>query len=126
MRKVKPYIASPYTNGNKEELVKIQIEAAYQLLMLGFNPYAPLFSHYISIEHLEEMSSFDWLEVDKQWLENCDMLVRLHVCDEDNNEILSPGADEEERYAKELGIPVFHFQNSKEMVRMLKDFETTI
>jgi hypothetical protein len=126
MRKVKVYIASPYSNGDKEELVKKHFDAAYELLKMGFNPYAPLYCHFIQKLHPDIDNTFPWLEIDKTWEEDCDMVVRMHFKDFEGNEILSPGADEEQENAEKLGIPLFHFDTVEEMVRMLQTFETTI
>ena len=126
MRKVKVYIASAYTNGDKEDLVKKHFEVAYELLKLGFNPYAPLYWHFLYKIKPDIKDNFDWLELDKIWEEDCDMVVRMHFKDVQGNEITSSGADEEDKNAKKLGIPVFHFDTVEEMVRTLMTFETTI
>ena len=126
MRKVKVYIASPYSNGNKEELVQLQLNAAYHLLKLGFNPFAPLYNHFIQINHEDLNGDFPWLELDKEWLKDCDFAIRLHPKDKNDIEILSPGADEEQETCDEYGISMFHFDTLEEMVRMMQTFETTI
>jgi hypothetical protein len=126
MRKVRVYIASPYSNGDKEELVKKHFEVAYHLLKMGFNPYAPLYNHFLQIAYPDLDKNFPWLELDKEWLEQCDMLVRFHFTNENNVEIFSPGADEEEAHAKLLGIPVFHFDNVEEMIGYMQVMENTI
>jgi hypothetical protein len=44
------YIASPYSSvKNKEKAVFAQVNAANQLINLGFNPYSPLLSHCLHI-----------------------------------------------------------------------------
>ena len=126
MRKVRVYIASPYSNGNKEELVKKHFQAAYHLLKMGFNPYAPLYNHFLQIVYADIDKDFPWLELDKEWLEQCDILVRFHFKNEKNEEIFSPGADEEEAHAKQLGIPVFHFYNVEEMVEYMQVMKNTV
>lgn len=126
MRKVRVYIASPYSNGNKEELVKKHFQAAYHFLKMGFNPYAPLYNHFLQIAYADIDKDFPWLELDKEWLEQCDILVRFHFKNEKNEEIFSPGADEEEAHAKQLGIPVFHFYNVEEMVEYMQVMKNTV
>lgn len=126
MRKTRVYIASPYSNGNKEELVQKHLDAAYHLLKLGFNPFAPLYNHFIQSKHPDLDCGFDWLEVDKDWLSLCDLMVRLHFTDENGVEIQSPGADEEERFATELRIPVMHFSTLEDMVLFMSDVDTQI
>ena len=126
MRRVRCYIASPYSNGDKETLVQKHMNAAYELLKLGFNPYAPLYNHYIQTKHPDlDHDGFPWLDVDKEWLLECDMMIRLHFKNHEDEEIKSPGANEEERYANSLGIPVFHFDTVEEMARALTTFENT-
>jgi len=123
MERVKVYIASPYSNGDKEDNVQLQMDATYQLLIMGFNPYMPTYNHFIQKRHPDIDNNFPWLEIDKQWLKECNILIRLHPKDNLDVEIPSPGADEEEAYAKELGIPVFHFETLSEMVRILQTFD---
>lgn len=50
---IKVYIASPYSSGNKETNVQLQIDAAYHLLKMGFNPYMPLYNHFIQEKYPE-------------------------------------------------------------------------
>ena len=126
MRKVKVYIASPYTNGNKEKMVKMHFDAAYHLLKMGFNPYAPLYCHFIQKDHTDINVAFPWLEIDKEWLSHCDIIIRLHFKHDNGNEIFSTGADEEERFAQENGIPIFHFDTLEEMVRGMQTIENLI
>ena len=120
--RIKIYIASPYTNGDKQKLTDLQVEAAAELLKLGFNPFTPLLSHYISI-FANDMDNFPWLEVDIEWLKMCDIIVRLHPKDAKGLDIPSPGADEEEEYAKANGIPLFHFDTIPEMIRYFQTFK---
>ena len=116
MDKIKIYIASPYSNGNKEELVKLQIDAASILLQLGFSPYWPLATHYVAT--LTDIDpNFPWLDIDKEWIKLCDLVVRLHPKDIKGNEISSVGADFEEKCANEFGIPLFNFDTLEEMKR---------
>jgi hypothetical protein len=122
MRKVKCYIASPYSNGDKEQNVQLQMDATYHLLKMGFNPYMPLYHHFLQ----EQDCDFPWLEIDKSWLKDCDIAIRLHPKNESGEEIYSPGADEEEEFCKENGIPMFHYDTLEEMVRCMQTFQNTI
>ena len=126
MRKVKVYIASPYSNGDKEDNVQLQMDAAYHLIILGFNPYMPIYHHFIQKQHPDLNGDFAWLEIDKAWLKDCDIAIRLHPKDNFGIEINSPGADEEEAFCKEMGIPMFHYDTIKEMVDKMMDVENTI
>ncbi len=96
-QKNKVYIASPYLRGDKEENVMRQISAFHILKTHGFVPYAPLLGHYIDRHY--PMTCKDWLDFDLEWLEVCDIVLRL---DGDSN-----GADAEVARAHELGIPVY-------------------
>jgi hypothetical protein len=120
MRKTKIYIASPFTNGDKEQNVQLQMDACYHLLMLGFNPYMPIYHYFVQKQHNDinsVVSSMDWVnDIDLPWLEDCDMAIRLHPKDNFGVEIASPGADQEEAFCKEKGIPMFHFDTLEEMI----------
>lgn len=124
MRKVKVYISSPYTNGDKEANVQLQMDAYYHLAILGFNPHMPVYNHFIQLQHAN--MDVDWLEMDIDWLSDCDIAIRIHPHDKFGNEIQSPGADEEEKYCNAKGIPMFHFDTIEEMVRMMSTFERMI
>ena len=126
MTKTKVYIASPYSNGNKEELVQLQIDAAYHLLRMRFNPYMPLYNHFIQTKYDDLNHDFDWLGLDKSWLEECDIMVRLHPKNELGEDIPSPGADEEEAYALKLNIPVIHCDSIEELIKKIKEFDPEI
>jgi hypothetical protein len=111
--KKRVYIASPYTNGDKLKLVKLQIDAFHALMDLGFYPIAPLLSHYIN--EVRERDWKEWLDYDLQTIRGCQMLVRLYPMDEHGLEITSIGADVEEAEAKNLGIEFHAFHSVKEM-----------
>jgi hypothetical protein len=72
---IRVYIASPYTVGDKLENVHRAMAAFDKLVKLGFAPYAPLLSHY---QHERYPLPYDkWLELDIEWLKQCDFLIRL-------------------------------------------------
>jgi len=126
MRKTKIYISSPYTSGDKEQNVQLQMDATYHLLMLGFNPYMPIYNHFVQKQHDDLNSNFPWIEIDLSWLDDCDMAIRLHPKDKFGVEIPSPGADEEEVFCKEKGIPMFHFDTIEEMVQNIGLFSAEV
>ena len=101
------YIASPYTMGNVNENVKKSITAANTLLLLGFQPYAPLLNHYWNLQH--EHSYDEWLQFDMAWMLQCNYVLRLPG--------ESKGADIEVQVAKENNIPVYY-----EIVDLLEEF----
>jgi len=100
MKKI--FISSPYTIGDTGENVRAQIQAANELMDLGFTPFIPLLSHF---QHIVFPRPYqDWIENDLEWLEVCDAVLRLPG--------ESKGADLECERAKELGIPVYYSINN--------------
>ena len=98
MRKVKVYIASPYTIGDQLENVNVQMDMYSKLVDLGFLPFAPLYSHYI---HERNPKPYDvWIEIDYAWVKSCDCVLRLPG--------ESKGADLEVKKSNEMGHPVFY------------------
>jgi hypothetical protein len=97
-RKMKVYIASPYTKGDIAVNVKRQIDCTDELLTLGFVPYTPLYSHFQHMAHPRPYQ--DWIDLDLEWIGVCDCLLRL------DGE--STGADNEVKLAYELGKQVFY------------------
>ena len=98
MKKLKVFISSPYTLGDKEENVKKSLEVANILIKKGFLPFAPLIYHYqhLLFPQTEEV----WLAFDIDWMLECDVVLRLPG--------ESVGADNEVKVAKENNIPVFY------------------
>jgi hypothetical protein len=92
------YIASPYSIGDAAVNVRVQIDAANELMDKGFIPYAPLMSHFHHFVH--PRSHAEWMRIDLVWVSMCDCLLRLPG--------ESDGADREVRYAESLGKPVFY------------------
>lgn len=50
-KKIRVYIASPYTLGDQLENVNVQMDMYSELLDLGTLPFAPLYSHYVHERH---------------------------------------------------------------------------
>lgn len=98
VKRIKVYIASPYTIGDVAVNVRRQIDAYDKLLTFGFLPFAPLYSHY---QHMFHPRSYEeWMDIDFEWLEVCDCVLRL------DGE--SSGADREVEHAKKIGVIVFY------------------
>ena len=95
MKKI--YIASPYTIGDTAMNVKAQMDAADNLISLGFAQFCPLYSHFQHMAHPRPYE--DWIRLDKEWVLVCDALLRLPG--------RSEGADGEYNLAMDNGIPVF-------------------
>lgn len=120
MSKLKIYIASPYTAGDKTLNVRRQIDVADILMDLGHIPFIPLLSHFQHLVHAR--SEEYWLEWDLVWLKECDVLIRIKPFDQNGIEFLSSGADLEERTAREKGIPVYIFHSAEEVKNFTNDF----
>ena len=95
--KIKVYIASPYTLGDVAVNVRNQIDAANELLALGYLPYTPLMCHFHHMIHPQPYDT--WTMFSMEWLKICDAVLRLAG--------ESKGAAAEVCMAYQLGIPVF-------------------
>jgi hypothetical protein len=76
--------------------VKRQIDAADELISLGYAPFVPLYSHFQHMAHPRPYE--DWTRLDMEWIRVCDAILRLPGA--------SLGADAEVARAKELSIPI--------------------
>lgn len=92
------YISSPYTLGDVAVNVKRQLDVANELLMSGFAPLAPLYSHFQHMAHPQHYSV--WLDLDKTWVAISDCVLRLPG--------KSSGANMEVAIAEARGIPVYY------------------
>jgi len=96
--KARVYVAGPYTQGDSVHNVREALRTADILLNFDYCPFVPHLTHFW---HLVFPRPYDtWMRLDKEWLRQCDVLLRLS-----GN---SPGADEEEMLAHSLYIPVVH------------------
>lgn len=96
-RKVRVYIAGPYSGGDTIVNIRKAIEAADRLLEKGYAPYIPHltgFWHFMSPKPYES-----WMEIDQDWLDACDIVLRLPGH--------SSGADREVARAQERAKLVF-------------------
>lgn len=98
---VKVYIASPYTEGDAAQNVRLQINFANKLMNEGFYPYTPLLSHFHHM--IYERTYDDWMDHCMVWVDSCDCLLRVG-----GN---SKGAEKEIEHAKDIGIPIFYNLN---------------
>lgn len=90
------FISGPYT-GNEINNTREMILTFHVLLDMGFVPFCPLFTAFAEL--IRPRPYDEWMELDKELISVCDAMLKIGD---------SPGADEEERYAKELGIPVLY------------------
>ncbi len=103
----KIYIASPYTLGSQAQNVRRQIDAANILMDFGYAPYTPLLFHFQELVH--PRPEHEMLSLELEYLKICDALFRIIPRDENNNVIISKGADIEEQIANNNLIPVYKF-----------------
>ncbi len=97
-RKIRVYVASPYTNGDVAVNVRAQLEAADKIMSMKGCPIIPLYSHF---QHMIFPRPYEeWMSNDYELLRVCDVLLRLPG--------LSPGADREVQWAGEMGIQVVY------------------
>jgi len=115
---IKIYIASPYTNGDKQENVNLQMDVAHELLNRGYAPFTPTLSHYMELRN--PRPEHDWLKLDFEFLVLCDVLIRIKPL-KDGVEMKSNGADQEETLARANNIPVFIFNTIEEMCTYLDE-----
>lgn len=115
---IKIYIASPYSNGDKQENVNLQMDVAHELLNRGYAPFTPTLSHYMELRN--PRPEHDWLKLDFEFLVLCDVLIRIRP-EKNGEEILSKGANMEEELARKTGIPVFSFKTIEEMCMYLDE-----
>lgn len=100
MKKIKIYLASPYSKGDVGANVHNHYRVADYLSNQGFHVKTPLSSH---LWHLIIPRPYEfWMEYDFVELEECDAVVRV------DGE--SSGADREVLYATDLGLPIHHFK----------------
>lgn len=96
-RRLRVYVASPYTQGDVAANVAAAMDAADTLIRAGFAPFVPHLSHF---QHMMHPHPYDtWIALDLCWLEVCDALVRLPGP--------SAGADAEVEWCVVHGVPVF-------------------
>ena len=98
-RRLKIYIAGPYTKGDTALNVRRSImEQDYIEDTLGHMAYNPLLSHFQHLIVPHEDVNY-WDEKDIRWLKECNAILRLPG--------ESVGADREVAIARDLGMEVF-------------------
>lgn len=102
MSKPRVYVAGPvHGSGTQAGNIANAIRAAEQLCRAGCIPFVPhlWFMWEVTLAFMGRNDQEHWMELDITWLRQCHALVRL--------EGDSPGADREEAFARECGIPIF-------------------
>lgn len=116
-KEIKVYIASPYTLGWMPTMIKVQMDAANELMDLGFCPFVPLLAHFLEIYN--PRTEEDWMRTDLAYLKQSDAVLRLRPKDNEGNEVPSRGADLECKTAREYNIPIF--ESIDEIYEYFKD-----
>lgn len=91
------YVAGPLANGRRIDNVNAAIDAANELLDLGWKPFVPHLYTYWDDRHGHSYD--EWLALDMEYLRVCNAVLRLPG--------RSKGADAEVTLANQLKIPVF-------------------
>jgi len=122
MKKIRVYIASPYTNGDKLTNIERQFDVSNELMDRGYAPFVPILYHF---QHeYKNRSEEEWLDLELEYLRVCDLVIRI-VPIIDGEELISNGANLEERAAKLCNIPVLRFNTIEEMCAYLDYFNIT-
>jgi hypothetical protein len=109
-RPIRVYIAGPiYGSGKLIDNVNDAITVANVLRTQGFIPFVPHLYCFWSFLYPHKPAEY-WLTMDKEWLLLCQVLLRLPG--------ISPGANEEEEWAKEAGIPIVY--SIEELLELVK------
>ena len=96
-RRLRVYVAGPYTKGDTILHIREAIQAGNKLLARGFAPFVP---HTNVLWHLlDPQPDTVWLDLDNEFLPCCDMLLRLPG--------ESKGADAEVALARSLSLFVY-------------------
>lgn len=91
------FISGPYTKPDPIENTHKIIRVADKLVDLGFVPFIP---HLSLLWHIVSPHPIDfWYAYDNEILKRCDAMLRI------DGE--SPGADNEETLARDIGIPIY-------------------
>ncbi len=103
-KRLRIYIAGPYTNGNSGSLndnVRRAIDIGLRVWKKGHYPFIPHLTHFVDLFAKERGIRMDWrdyIEWDRPWLEICDALLYIAS---------SRGADLELAKAKAQGLRIY-------------------
>jgi len=73
-KKVKIYVAGPYTYGDVENNVRKNLLVGSAFVDAGFEAYCPLLNHYQHV--LKPRTHDEWVDHDIEWMGACDCLYR--------------------------------------------------
>lgn len=104
------YIAGPlFTSGRMDDNIRAALEAANKLIIHGFLPVIPHL--YFFWDLITPKDESNWLELDRRWIDQCDILLRLSGD--------SRGADMEVKWA--LENKSFVYDDIDELIKDFKD-----
>ena len=92
------YIAGPYTTPDPITNARKAMKIGEAVMILGHTPFVPHLN--VIWDFVTPMPYDTWLDWDIKWLSKCDAMLRIPG--------ESPGADIEEAYCVDNGIPVYH------------------
>jgi hypothetical protein len=92
------YVAGPMSIGDHWTNIGAGLAMAEAVLSHGMVPFVPHLSALWQMAHPHTWEQ--WLDYDEMWLLRCDALIRIPG--------ESKGADREEAFCAQHGIPVFH------------------
>ena len=95
-RRLRVYIAAPYSKGDIGMNVNNAMVTWDMLFTQGYIPYCPHWTHFQHV--LLPRAYQEWLFFDVEWLLLCDVVLRLQG--------ESSGADSEVKFAQASGMPV--------------------
>ena len=98
--RLRVYIAGPLGKPRTErrgQNIRKAVNAGLELIQVGFAPLIPHLTGYADPD--DKLGREAWLEVCHAWVKAADALLRIPGD--------SPGADMEEAWAKEAGVPIF-------------------
>lgn len=98
MKKLKVYIASPYSVGDRLANALVNMRAGDEVARQGFTPFIPLLTHFWD-EVCPHAPDF-WYSYDLEWMDCCDIMLRLPG--------VSVGAIVEESIFRMEGKPVVY------------------
>jgi len=102
-RDYRVYVAGPmFSSGRVTANVHEALKIATRLRAAGFQVFVPHLYAFWDVISPQELAF--WLEMDKHWLEACDVLLRIPG--------VSAGGSLEEGWATDKQIPVFHYNVS--------------
>jgi hypothetical protein len=109
MKRLKIYVAGPYTPANcslhdaakiAHENTKLAINVGVEIIKKGHIPFIPHLTHFMHLESEKPLPKEFYYAYDIEWLKNCDALYYIGR---------SPGADRELIWAEQNGLKIYRY-----------------